>query len=179
MSIRLRLMHVLMASSLLLFWTVVPQTLGQSSVHAVLQPPSERKVAPELALLDSSGNPVTLKDYRGKIVVLDFWATWCHGCKEEIPWFSDFERKYGGKDFSVVGISLDEEGWKVVKPFLKEVGVPYRIALGNDSTAKDYSIQNMPDTFLIDRDGRVAAKYVGVVDKADIENNIRSILAQR
>jgi len=166
------------ASVLLLFLTVVPKTSGQASVHAVLQPVNERKPAPELALEDSSGKPVTLKEYRGKIVLLDFWATWCHGCKEEIPWFSEFERKYGARGLSVVGISLDEDGWKVVKPFIKTAAVPYRIALGDDATAKQYSIENMPDTFLIDRDGKVAAKYVGLVDKGDVENNIRSMLAQ-
>jgi len=148
-------------------------------IRASLSPANERKPAPEISLQDSSGKKVTLKKYRGKVVVLDFWATWCGGCKEEIPWFSDFERKYRGKGLAVVGVSLDEDGWKVVKPFLATARIPYRIVLGNDATAKQYSIQAMPDTFLIDRQGRIAATYVGVVDRENIEANIRAMLASR
>jgi len=149
------------------------------SIRASLSPANERKPAPEISLQDSSGKKVTLKKYRGKVVVLDFWATWCGGCKEEIPWFSDFERKYRGKGLAVVGVSLDEDGWKVVKPFLATARIPYRIVLGNDGTAKQYGIQAMPDTFLIDRQGRIAATYVGVVDRENIEGNIRGLLASR
>jgi peroxiredoxin len=170
---RIRLRRALVP---LLFSVIVSNVLGQS-VRAALRPVSERKIAPELALEDSSGSPVRLNDYRGKIVVLDFWATWCHGCKEEIPWFSEFHRKYGDKGVSVVGVSLDEDGWKVVKPFIKAMAVPYRIVLGNDSTAKQYGIGNMPDTFLIDRDGRIAATYVGLVDRENIEKNIQELLS--
>jgi cytochrome c biogenesis protein CcmG/thiol:disulfide interchange protein DsbE len=146
-------------------------------VRAALQPANQRKAAPEFALTDSNGKTVSLKDYQGKIVLLDFWATWCHGCKEEIPWFAEFERKYGEKGFAVVGVSMDDEGWKVVKPFMESTKVPYRIVLGDDVTAKKYNIENMPDTFLIDRDGRIAAAYIGLVDKDDVEQNIRAVLS--
>jgi peroxiredoxin len=155
----------------------VPMAPGQNRVQAVLEPAKERQAAPELRLEDSSGKPVSLKDYRGKVVLLDFWATWCHGCKEEIPWFSEFERKYRRKGLRVIGVSLDDDGWKVVKPFIKSAGIPYRIALGNDATAKQYNIEGMPDTFLIDRDGKIAAKYVGLVDKNNVDSNIRTMLA--
>jgi peroxiredoxin len=150
----------------------------QPTVRAVLQPANERKAAPEFALKDSSGKTVTLQDYRGKVILLDFWATWCHGCKQEIPWFSEFERKYAPKGLTVVGVSLDEEGWKLVKPFLETAKVPYRIVLGDNPTAKKYGIENMPDTFLIDRHGRIAATYVGLVDKDNVEENIRAMLSQ-
>lgn len=153
-----------------------PIAYGQS--RAVLQPESKRQAAPELNLADSEGKNVELKEYRGKIVVLDFWATWCHGCKTEIPWFVEFQKKYGASGLSVVGISMDDDGWKVVKPFIQSRGVPYRIVLGNDSVAKQYAIGNMPDTFLIDGDGRIAAAYAGVVDREDIERNIRALLAK-
>lgn len=152
---------------------------GQPTVRAILESSSSRRAAPDFALKDSSGETVTLKKYRGKVVLLDFWATWCHGCKEEIPWFAEFERKYSAKGLAVVGVSLDEEGWKVVKPFLGSTDVPYRIVLGDDVTAKKYNISNMPDTFLIDRHGRIAATYVGLVDKNDVEANIQKMLASR
>jgi cytochrome c biogenesis protein CcmG/thiol:disulfide interchange protein DsbE len=152
---------------------------AQSAASARIQPDSERRAAPEFQLRDSAGKKVNLKQYRGKIVVLDFWATWCHGCKEEIPWFADFERKYSAKGLRVIGVSLDGDGWKVVRPFLAGADIPYRIVLGDDAIAKQYGIENMPDTFLIDRRGRIAASYTGMVDRANVEENIRAMLARK
>src|SRR5215467_3295375 len=94
------------------------------TVRAVLQAEGIRKPAPEFRLTDSSEKTVTLKQYRGKVVLLDFWATWCHGCKEEIPWFAEFQKKYGNQGLRVIGVSLDDAGWKVVKPFIKTASVP-------------------------------------------------------
>jgi cytochrome c biogenesis protein CcmG/thiol:disulfide interchange protein DsbE len=150
-----------------------------SGVRATLQPVDQRKAAPEFALQDSSGKAVSLKDYRGKVVVLDFWATWCHGCKEEIPWFSEFNRKFAAQGLSVIGVSMDDDGWKVVKPFIETAKVPYTILLGDDTTGKSYGTESMPDTFLIDRDGRIAAVYRGLVDRDDIEANIKTMLSQQ
>jgi thiol-disulfide isomerase/thioredoxin len=102
----------------------VAPAAAQPAVRAALQPANERKPAPEFTLQDSSGRTVQLKDYHGKVVLLDFWATWCHGCKQEIPWFSEFEKTYGAQGLAVVGVSMDEEGWKVLKPFLAEITFP-------------------------------------------------------
>ncbi len=114
------------------------------------------------------------------MVLLDFWATWCTGCKMEIPWFSEFQATYGGKGFAVVGVSLDEEGWKVLRPFLAEHTIPYRMLLGDVPMSKRYGIENLPDTFLIDRQGRVAAKYKeALVDKDNVEANIKALLTER
>lgn len=152
----------------------------QPAIRAVLQPPTERKPAPDFALANASGKTVSLKDYRGKVVLLDFWATWCHGCKKEIPWFSEFQKAYGTKRFAVVGVSLDSDGWRVLKPFLADAKIPYHIVLGDDATAKLYEIETMPDTFLIDQKGRLAAAYRGgLVDRANIEANIKTLLAKR
>lgn len=159
----------------LVLCSVAGTALAQNA-NGVLKPANERKTAPELGLEDSVGKQANLRDYRGKVVVLDFWATWCHGCKEEIPWFAEFQRKYGDQDLRVIGVSLDDEGWKVVKPFIKAASVPYRIVLGNDATAKAYGIGNMPDTFLIDREGRIAATNIGMVDRSGLEKNIQVLL---
>ena len=151
-----------------------------ANLRAVLQPPNERQGAPQFALKDSSGKTIQLKDYHGKVVLLDFWATWCTGCKMEIPWFSEFQRTYRAKGFVVVGVSMDEGGWRVLKPFLAGNQVPYPILLGDSPTARRFGIQSMPDTFLIDRQGRVAAAYLtGLVDRDDVEVNIKALLAER
>jgi cytochrome c biogenesis protein CcmG/thiol:disulfide interchange protein DsbE len=148
-------------------------------MRAALQPAKERKAAPDFALPDSSGKIITLKNFQGKVVLLDFWATWCHGCKLEIPWFSEFAKMYGAQGLAVVGVSLDEDGWKVVKPFLAETHVPYPMLLGDQATAKRYAIGTLPDTFLIDRDAKVAAAYLaGLVDKDNVEANIKAILSK-
>ncbi|HEX7892714.1 MAG TPA: TlpA disulfide reductase family protein [Terriglobales bacterium] len=152
--------------------------VDQSGARVDLKEPSTRKAAPQFTLQDSSGKTARLTEYHGKVVVLDFWATWCHGCKEEIPWFAEFDRKYGTQGLAVIGVSMDDDGWKVVTPFIKSADVPYRIVLGNQKTGKDYGISNMPDTFLIDREGRIAAAYSGMVNRDDLEKNITAVLKE-
>jgi peroxiredoxin len=150
----------------------------QATIRAALQPAAERKPAPAFALTDVSGETATLAEYRGKVVLLDFWATWCGGCKQEIPGFVELQKAYGTQGLAVVGVSLDD-GWKVLKPFLAEHPIPYRIVLGDDAMAKRYGIEGMPDTFLIDQHGRVATVYrAGIVNRDDIEANIKAMLAE-
>jgi peroxiredoxin len=169
-----------LASPLLLMLAVVGAIADQPTVRAALQSAKDRKPASNFALKDSSGRTVRLTDYVGKVVLLDFWATWCQGCKEEIPWFSQFEKTYGAKGFAVVGVSMDEGGWKVVDRFLADTKVPYRMLLGDDPTAQQYGIKSLPDTFLIDRQGKIAAAYrMGLVNKDDVEANIRALLSKR
>jgi len=144
---------------------------------ASVKPGKERHKAPDFALKDSDGKLVHLADYRGKVVLLDFWATWCGPCKIEIPWFEEFQRQHQGKGFAVIGVSMDDEGWGVVKPFLERLKVNYRILIGNDQTAQLYGgIDALPTTFLIDREGRIAAVHVGLVDRKEFENGIEQLL---
>ena len=91
-----------------------------TTAPADLTPRDSRKPLPEVALTDDKGAPVSLSTYKGHVVLLDFWATWCTGCKEEIPWFMEFQDKYNKTGLTVVGASLDDDGWKSVKPFLRE-----------------------------------------------------------
>ena len=163
---------------LLMAVSSVTAALGQAGMRAEFIAQEQRSAAPEFHLQDSSGKTTDLKSYRGKIVLLDFWATWCHGCKEEIPWFAEFNRKYADRGVQVVGVSLDDGGWKVVKPFIENARIPYRILLGNEAVSSKYRIAQMPDTFLIDRRGRIAAKYVGMVDRDNVEANIRAAIAE-
>jgi peroxiredoxin len=155
-----------------------PAAAKQTTLRVMLQSVSQRQPAPTFSLIDSEGKTARLEDYRGKIVLLDFWATWCHGCKEEIPWFAAFSKDYESQGLAVVGVSLDEDGWKVLRPFLAGNPIPYRIVLGDEATSKRFGIESMPDTFLIDRDGKIAGAYRGgLVDRQDVDKNLKILLA--
>jgi peroxiredoxin len=144
---------------------------------ASLKPDKERHAAPEFALKDADGKTVHLAEYRGKVVLLDFWATWCPPCKLEIPWLIDLERKNKDRGFEVLGISMDDEGWEVVKPFMREAGMNYRVVIGNDSTAETYGgVESLPTTFAIDRDGKIAAIHIGLASRKDFEDEVAQLL---
>jgi peroxiredoxin len=137
---------------------------------------SAAETAPGFTLPDSEGAPVNLAKYKGKVVLLDFWATWCHGCKLEIPWFMEFEKKYKHSGLAVIGVSMDDDGWKLVKPFIKEKGMNYPVVVGNQDLAKLYGLTSLPVTLLIDREGKIAATHVGMVDKDAFESELRKLL---
>jgi peroxiredoxin len=142
-----------------------------------VKPVTDRKPAPEFALKDADGKTVHLEEYKGKVVLLDFFATWCEPCKIEIPWFMEMERANKDKGFSVLGVSMDDDGWEVVKPFLAELGVNYRVVIGNDATAQIYGgVDALPTTFLIDRNGRIAAIHIGLASKKAFEDGIQQLL---
>ena len=152
------------------------RALGDPKAASV-KPGKDRKAAPDFELKDANGHTVHLSDYRGKVVLLDFWATWCGPCKIEIPWFREFERENKDKGFAVIGVAMDEEGWEVVKPFAHYMNINYRLVIGDDSIAERFGgIDALPTTFLIDREGKIAAVHVGLSGKSDFENGIRDLL---
>ncbi len=137
----------------------------------------DRKEAPDFELKDVNGKVVRLSDFKGKAVIVDFWATWCGPCQIEIPWFIDFERKYKDQGFVVIGVAMDDEGWKAVKPFTEKMKMNYRVVMGNDKTADLYGgIDALPTTVLIDRDGRIAGTHVGLAGKEDFQDAIEKLL---
>jgi peroxiredoxin len=138
---------------------------------------ADRAPAPDFTLPGANGAAVQLSRYQGKVVLLDFWATWCHGCKTEIPWYMEFSEKYKKSGLVVVGVSMDDDGWKIVKPFLKEKKMKYPVVIGNDDLAKRYGLTEMPLTVLIDRQGKIAFSHTGVVDKDAFEGELRTLLS--
>jgi thiol-disulfide isomerase/thioredoxin len=92
-------------------------------------------MAADFTRYDAAGNAVRLSGFKGKVVLLNFWATWCGGCKMEIPWFIEFQRTYGNRNFVVLGVSLDEDGWKSVKPFIEQKKIDYPVVIGDDKIA--------------------------------------------
>lgn len=151
---------------------------ASTAVGTNLKPQSARKPAPDFTLNDASGNPVALSDLKGKVVLLNFWATWCGGCQVEIPWFIEFQNKYKNSGLAVVGISTDDDGWKSVRPYLKEKNLDYTIAIDDAKVSKLYGLDSMPMTLLIDRDGKIAATHVGLVTKAQYKSELQALLAQ-
>jgi peroxiredoxin len=139
---------------------------------------SARKPAPEFTLPDSSGAAVKLSAYKGRVVLLDFWATWCTGCKTEIPWYMEFQDRYKDAGLSAIGVSLDEDGWKSVKPFLHDHNINYPIVVGDSKLAGLYGITAMPVTLLIDRDGKIAGVHAGLVEKTAFEREIQGLLKE-
>ena len=168
---------VIVVGCLALVW-VVRSSVKTTARAADVKPEKDRHVAPDFTLKDANGATFRLSDYKGKVVLLDFWATWCGPCKIEIPWFTQFEQQYKDKGFAVVGVSMDEDGWNAVKPFIEEHKLNYRVALGNDQISDLYGgIDSMPTTLLIDRTGRIAKVHIGLAtDKGGFENEITNLL---
>jgi cytochrome c biogenesis protein CcmG/thiol:disulfide interchange protein DsbE len=169
---RLALTKATAAVALVILCLALPQSIG-----AEIAAPGSRKEAPAFSLQNSKGELINLSDYKGKVVLLNFWATWCHGCKEEIPWYMEFATKYGQRGFAVIGISMDEDGWKSVKPYIEEKKLNYTIVIGSEALANQYGgVDSMPVSILIDRHGKIADSHSGVVDKSSWEEEIRKLL---
>jgi peroxiredoxin len=151
---------------------------GAASLSAdFIKNEAKRKRAPEFELTDASGATVKMSDYKGKVVLLDFWATWCVPCKTEIPWFVEFADKYKKDGLEVLGVSMDKEGWAVVKPYLDSMKVNYPVVLGNKRVGYLYGdIDGLPVTLLIDRDQKVAGAHVGLAKKKELEEQIKTLL---
>jgi len=129
-------------------------------------------------LKDINDRPVRLSDYKGKVVLLDFWATWCGPCKIEIPWFIEFQNKYGKDGLQVIGISVDDTAAKL-KPYVADMKMSYVVlqGLGKDDLLDSYKATlALPTTVLISRDGKICQKHVGMTSKEIFEAGIKSLL---
>jgi len=142
-----------------------------------LKSANERKATPDFSLKDATGAVVKLSDFKGKVVLLNFWATWCGPCKIEIPWFMDFQKTYKDRDFAVLGVSMDEDGWDSVKPYIEQHKMNYQVVIGNDQISQLFgSIESLPTTLVIDREGRIASMHVGLVAKNTYQKEIELLL---
>ena len=152
---------------------------ASASLSAEITKPAARKPAHDFSAPGRDGKPIKLSSLKGKVVLLDFWATWCTGCKVEIPWFIEFDKAYRAKGLAAVGVAMDDEGWKKVEPYLKDHPISYTVVAGNLDAGTPYGISALPVTVLIDRAGRVAARHVGVVDKKEFEAELKQLLAEQ
>jgi peroxiredoxin len=134
-------------------------------------------LAPDFSLKSLDGQQVRLSQYRGKAVLLNFWATWCAPCKIEMPWFVDLQRQYAPQGLQVIGIAMDDSGEAVIANFAKEMAVNYPVLIGKESVGDAYGgVEFLPTTFFIDRQGKVVDRVFGLVSHSDIEDDIKKAL---
>jgi len=135
-----------------------------------------RLAAPDFALPQPDGPDLRLSSYRGKVVLLDFWATWCDPCREEIPHLVELQQRYGDRGLQIIGISMDDS-IEPVSPFYQQFHMNYPVVMGSAKTGELYGgVLGLPITFLIDRDGRIYSKHIGATDAAVFEREIKSLL---
>ena len=135
------------------------------------------KEAPEFTLLDIDGTRTSLSDFKGKVIILDFWATWCPPCKAEIPHFVELYDEYKKKGLEVIGVSLDSNPEKSLPSFMEEYRINYTMLIANRNVTDSYGgIISIPTTFVIDRNGNIRKKYIGYRDKHVFENDIEELL---
>jgi thiol-disulfide isomerase/thioredoxin len=134
--------------------------------------------APNFDLATLDGRRVKLSDYRGKAVLLNFWATWCSPCKVEMPWFVELQKKYGNDGLVILGIAMDDSDAPKIAQFANEMGVNYPVLLGTDQVSEQYgNVEFLPTSFYIDRDGKIVGKGTGLLARSEIEDNVRKALA--
>jgi thiol-disulfide isomerase/thioredoxin len=148
--------------------------------------PSKPTDAPTVTLKDLNDKDFTLQDYKGKVVLVNFWATWCEPCKSEIPMLIGLREKYGPRGFEILGLSMDEEGKKAVQPFLdkerfdisgQKEAINYPIAFANDSIAEKFGgVIGLPTSLLLTRDGKMIKRVVGPIELSDISKAIEGLL---
>ena len=154
--------------------------------NSASKPYAAGKPAPEVTLRDLDGKDLALSQYKGKVVLVNFWATWCKPCQVEIPWLIEIQQKYAAKGFTVLGIAMDEEGAKVVTPWVNKERfdvngtksqMNYPIVIGNDAAADKFGgLLGYPTSVLITRDGKIIKRITGIISSEEISKSIESQL---
>jgi thiol-disulfide isomerase/thioredoxin len=132
--------------------------------------------APDFTLQDMNGKTVSLSSFKGKVVIIDFWATWCPPCRAAIPGLERLYKAYNTKGLVVLGISVDEGGWDLVKEFETGLGVTYPVLKGTDDVSVKYLVRSIPMLVITDRDGKVRKRFIGMMSEEDLENEVKALL---
>ncbi|HXX64736.1 MAG TPA: TlpA disulfide reductase family protein [Bacteroidota bacterium] len=133
--------------------------------------------APNFTLPTATGGTIELAKLHGKVVVVNFWATWCGPCRSEIPGMQEVYEKYKSKGLEIIGVSLDQKGWDVINPFVKRMNISYPVVLGNNQVAESYGhIDAIPATFIVGKKGEVLQHHVGYMSKEEFEQAVKAAL---
>lgn len=155
---------------------VKDETKKEATVPGYTNVDNKSVTAPDFTLTDTNGKKVKLSDYRGKVVILDFWATWCPPCRKGIPDLINIKKTYKDK-LTIIGISLDIDSKKDVVPFMKEYGINYKIVYGDNDVVQKYgNINAIPTSFIIDQKGKIVKSFVGLQRKEAYTNHINSLI---
>ena len=136
---------------------------------------------PDFKVISTSGQRISQGNYRGYVLILDFFATWCSPCRQSIPHLVELNRTYGNQGLQILGVSVGEEGERAVKAFADELRVNYPLSLAGDSTASDFGIRSVPVMYLVDKKGKIAEVYRGYNDDMgrSMEQTIKRLLAEK
>lgn len=167
---KLRTLWFILAAGGLLLVLAGLKTLTKPSQASLENP------APPFQLAALDGGLTSLSDYKGKVVLLNFWATWCPSCVTEMPALESLHIRHKERGFTVVGVSVDQDGRKVVVPFVVSRRLSFPFLLANSRTERDYGVYGLPASFLIDAQGVMRRRYVGEVDPKKVENDILQLL---
>ncbi len=172
--------------ALVLILTACTKEKGANAEHKpqkTLAAEPSGKIAPAFSLQNSHGQTISLADFKGKVILLDFWATWCPPCRQEIPHFIELQSQYGSQGLQVLGISVDQKGWSVVEPFLEQAGINYPTLMYTEAVYNAYQEHISPDqrggipfTFILDKQGRIVQQFVGYRDKSVFEEVLKPLL---
>ncbi len=144
-----------------------------------IAPVSERKVMHELVMTQLDGGAWRMTEHRGQVVLVNYWATWCGPCREEMPRLVRLSRELGPKGLAVVGVALDDGGEEKVRRFVGELRVNYPVVMTGRLSQIEFGLDGLPATVLVDREGRVAKTYVGAVREQDFRADVETLLAER
>ena len=173
---KLKMVYTAISIALVLLATLV--FISSVSLAGETNQVESAKLAPGWELTDLEGKTVRSSDFKGKVVVLDFWATWCPPCRAEIPDFIALQKKYSSEGLAVIGVSVDQASLKTVKAFAEKNGINYPVVLADNKIVDSFGgIDGLPTTFLIDRNGNIVKQHLGFTPSTTIEKEVKALLA--
>ena len=143
--------------------------------------PRPGQTAPDFKVVSTTGQTISQENFRGHVLILDFFATWCQPCRQSIPHLIEMNRKYGKQGLQILGLSVDEDGERAVKTFTDEFRINYPLAFAGESTTVDFGVRSVPIMFLVDKKGKIAEVYRGYTNEMarSVEQSIKRLLAEK